>query len=92
MKDGNRISGTARTTCPFYEELDAILGTQAAFSPGVLLESSITIPTTLDLSSRKCMQIMELNCYFRTEVSTKGSGWCGVSIYSVAVLVAFQLV
>ena len=28
------------TTCPFYEEIDAILGTRAASSPAVLLESS----------------------------------------------------
>ena len=34
-------------TCPFYEELDEILRTKAAFSPPVLLESggpSVTMP------------------------------------------------
>ena len=34
------MSGTDRTSCPFYEEIDAILGTRAASSPAVLLESS----------------------------------------------------
>ena len=39
VKDGNNISGTDRKTCPFYDELDAILGTRAASSPPVLLDS-----------------------------------------------------
>ena len=39
MRDGNNVSGTGRTTCPYYEELDAILGTRAASSPPVLLDS-----------------------------------------------------
>ena len=34
------MSGSGRTTCPFYEEVGAILGTLAASSPAVLLESS----------------------------------------------------
>ena len=34
------VSGSGRTTCPFYEEVDAMLGTLAASSPAVLLESS----------------------------------------------------
>ena len=40
VKDSNRQSGQGRSTCPFYEELDAILGTRAASNPAVLLESS----------------------------------------------------
>ena len=39
VKDGNNVSGTDRKTCPFYDELDAILGTRAASSPPVLLDS-----------------------------------------------------
>ena len=35
------MSGEGRTTCPFFEELDAILGTRAASSPAVLLESGV---------------------------------------------------
>ena len=41
VKDANRVSGEGRTTCPFFEELDAILGTRAASSPAVLLESGV---------------------------------------------------
>lgn len=33
------MSGTDRKTCPFYDELDTILGTRAASSPPVLLDS-----------------------------------------------------
>ena len=40
MKDSNRVSGRGRITCPFYDELDAVLGTRAASTPAVLLESS----------------------------------------------------
>ena len=39
MKDNNNVSGNGRSTCPFYDELDAILGTRAASSPPVVLES-----------------------------------------------------
>lgn len=39
MKDGNRVSGKGRSSCPYYDELDAILGTRAASQPVVLLES-----------------------------------------------------
>ena len=31
-----------RTTCPFFDQLDAVLGTRAASTPPVLLESSGT--------------------------------------------------
>lgn len=40
MKDNNNRSGKERITCPFFDELDAILGTRAASTPVVLLESS----------------------------------------------------
>ena len=39
MKDSNRVSGNGRATCPFYDELDAILGTRAASCPPVVLEN-----------------------------------------------------
>ena len=39
MKDGNNISGTDRKACPFYNQLDAILGTRPASTPPVLLDS-----------------------------------------------------
>ena len=39
MKDKNRVSGTSRISCPFYDEIDAILGTRAASQPPTLLES-----------------------------------------------------
>ena len=40
VKDSNRVTGQGRSTCPFYEEIDAILGTRAASTPLTLLESS----------------------------------------------------
>ena len=43
MKDGNRVSGTDRKDCPFYECFDSILGTRAATEPPVLIESSESV-------------------------------------------------
>lgn len=42
VKDSNRISGRGRISCPFYDEIDAILGTRAASQPPALLESADT--------------------------------------------------
>ena len=42
VKDSNRISGSGRISCPFFEEIDAILGTRAASQPPALLESAGT--------------------------------------------------
>ena len=39
VKDVNRVSGGACVICPFFEEIDAILGTHAASTPSVLLQS-----------------------------------------------------
>ena len=39
MKDSNNVFGSGRITCPFYDEVDAILGTRAASSPHVVLDS-----------------------------------------------------
>ena len=30
VKDGNRITGRGRHVCPFYDEIDSIVGTRAA--------------------------------------------------------------
>ena len=53
MKDANRVSGNSATTCHFYEEIDAILGTRAASAPATLLESAaddtVVVPTEEDL-------------------------------------------
>ena len=39
VKDINRKSGEGAATCPFYEEIDAILGTRAASNPVQLVDS-----------------------------------------------------
>lgn len=39
MKDSNNVSGQGRSSIPFYDELDAILGSRAASSPPVVLDS-----------------------------------------------------
>ena len=39
VRDGNNVSGTDRKTCPFYDELNDILGNRAASSTPVLLDS-----------------------------------------------------
>ena len=39
IKDSNNITGHGRSSCPFYEELDAILGTRACSSPPALVDS-----------------------------------------------------
>ena len=40
VKDSNGVTGQGRTTCPFYNELDAILGTRAASRPHIVLDTS----------------------------------------------------
>ena len=65
VRDSNRVSGTARTNCQDYEEINAILGNRAASSPAVLLESSISSPLTADLSSSKYTIKLELCCTSR---------------------------
>ena len=40
FKDINRKSDEEAATCPFYDEMDAILGTQAASNPVQLIESA----------------------------------------------------
>ena len=53
VKDAHRISGNNRSTCPYFEEIDAILGTRAASSPAVLLASSANNSSAnLDLAKR----------------------------------------
>lgn len=37
-KDHNGVSGRGRRSCPFYEEINAILGTRAASQPPVVLD------------------------------------------------------
>lgn len=39
VKDINRKSGEGAATCPFYEEIDSILGTRAASNPVQLVDS-----------------------------------------------------
>ena len=39
MKDINRKSGEGAATCPFYNEIDSILGTRAASNPVLLVDS-----------------------------------------------------
>ena len=40
MKDNNRRLGKGRAGCPYFEELDAILGSRAASELPLLLESA----------------------------------------------------
>ena len=39
VKDVNRKSGEGAATCPYYHEMDTILGTRAASNPVQLIES-----------------------------------------------------
>ena len=39
VKDNNNVSGKGRKSCPFYDEIDSILGTRAASQPVILLDS-----------------------------------------------------
>ncbi|KAL5505999.1 hypothetical protein EMCRGX_G007556 [Ephydatia muelleri] len=51
VKDRNGVTGETRRTCPFYNELDAILGNRAATRPSVVVDSgngSETIPVLED--------------------------------------------
>eukprot|EP00058_Branchiostoma_floridae_P000880 XP_002586368.1 hypothetical protein BRAFLDRAFT_108653 [Branchiostoma floridae] len=40
-KDANRRSGSGRVTCPFYEELDQLLGDRAATERNISMESRV---------------------------------------------------
>ena len=40
VKDENNITGTNRKSCPFYE-LDSVLGTRAASSSPILIDSGV---------------------------------------------------
>lgn len=42
-KDSNQRSGRGRITCPFYEELDRILGDRPSVQPLELLDSSVAV-------------------------------------------------
>ena len=54
----------SHVTSPFYEEIDAIIGTQATSSPVKLLESShAASPETLDLSSHEHCEMMMLETW-----------------------------
>ena len=66
------LSGTGRTTCPFYEEIYNILCARAASSPPVLLDSSaesqVTVSERLDESGKLCkivliVQIVKNVCF-----------------------------
>ena len=45
MKDGNNVSGQGRKSCPFYDEIDAILGNRAASEPQIVLQSGTATET-----------------------------------------------
>ena len=40
VKDHNNISGNNKKTCPFYDELDAVLGHRPASAPSLVLDAS----------------------------------------------------
>ncbi len=42
-KDSNQRSGRGRVTCPFYEELERILGDKPSVQPLELLDSSVAV-------------------------------------------------
>ena len=49
MKDGNRTTGNgADTTFPFFDEIDAVMGTRAASEPPILLDSGVPETFTVD--------------------------------------------
>ena len=68
-KDGNNQTGNNRKSCPFYEELDCILGCRATMAPPVLLESS-TGEKTMDAKGSKvsflldCLYVCMYVCSF----------------------------
>lgn len=51
VKYSNRVSGRGRSSCPYYDEINAILGTRAASQPIVLVDSGAdggTVPQLVD--------------------------------------------
>ena len=59
VKDSNRVSGRGRTSCPHYDEIDAILGTRAASEPIVLLDSGADGGTAPQLVDKEALVGME---------------------------------
>ena len=39
----NNTSGQSRNTCPFFEELDAVLGTKPSIAPKLILEGCVQL-------------------------------------------------
>lgn len=64
MKDSNNLTGRGRSSCPFYEELDTILGSRAASSPPVLLDSGEDRTTTVQaaINGMIVTSIIDLLC------------------------------
>ena len=45
------MSGNDATSFIYYEKLDAVLGTRAASSPTIVLDSGVPLPTQASLNS-----------------------------------------
>ena len=45
VKDNNRQTGNNRRNCPFYNEIDAIVGTRPVSVPPIVVESQTTVDT-----------------------------------------------
>ena len=51
VKDHNGVSGNDATSFIYYEKLDAVLGTRAASSSTIVLDSGVPLPTQASLNS-----------------------------------------
>uniref|UniRef100_A0A3P9KWZ3 Myb/SANT-like DNA-binding domain-containing protein n=1 Tax=Oryzias latipes TaxID=8090 RepID=A0A3P9KWZ3_ORYLA len=76
VKDWNKQSGRQRITCPFYEELDRILGDKPSVQPVELLDScdaflATPSPSTSDGSSASTSE--ELASSSASSVNSNGS-------------------
>jgi hypothetical protein len=67
IKDHNRTSGQDAKTCPWYKELDEILGTRAASEPPLVVQTRCTprsAPTEVTQDDQgMCMEQSVLNIF-----------------------------
>ena len=68
VKDNNSQTGKNRQSCPFYNEIDAIVGTRPVSVPPIMVESQ----TTVDTVESTVTTVATISAERSTELETSG--------------------